>query len=123
MENKGSSGFNIHMEGFMPREEMLEVGNKQKSLKIGIPSENHQVENRVPLTPEAVEILSGYGHEVMLEAGAGKASNYLDTDYSERGGFICDKREEVFRESDVILKISPPTENEIGWMKERQVLI
>jgi len=107
----------------MPQEEMLEVGNKQKSLRIGIPSENHQVESRVPLTPEAVEILTGYGHEVMLEEGAGKAANYLDTDYSERGGQICDKREEVFRESDIILKISPPTEEEIEWMKERQVLL
>ncbi|MCK5692660.1 MAG: alanine dehydrogenase, partial [Bacteroidales bacterium] len=123
MENKGSSAFSFHKEGLMPQEEKLEVGNKQKSLKIGIPSENHQVESRVPLTPEAVEILTGYGHEVMLEPGAGKAANYLDTDYSERGGFICDKREEVYRESDVILKISPPTADEIGWMKERQVLL
>ncbi len=123
MENKGSSAFNFHKEGLMPQEEKLEVGNKQKSLKIGIPSENHQIESRVPLTPEAVEILTGYGHEVMLEPGAGKAANYLDTDYSERGGFICDKREEVYRESDVILKISPPTADEIGWMKERQVLL
>jgi alanine dehydrogenase len=123
MENTGSSAFNIHKEGLMPQEEMLEVGNKQKSLKIGIPSENHQVESRVPLTPEAVEILTGYGHEVMLEAGAGNAANYLDTDYSERGGLICDRREEVFRESDIILKISPPSEEEIGWMKERQVLL
>ena len=114
MENKGSSAFNIHKEGLMPQEEMLEVGNKRKSLKIGIPSENHQVESRVPLTPEAVEILTAYGHEVILEPAAGKAANYLDTDYSERGGFICDKREEVFREADIILKISPPTIGEIG---------
>jgi len=123
MENKGSSAFNIHREGLMPQEEMLEVGNKKKHLKIGIPSENHQVENRVPLTPEAVEILTAHGHEVMLETGAGKASNYLDTDYSERGGLICQNRQDVFRECDVILKISPPTEEEIEWMKERQVLL
>ena len=123
MENKGSSAYNFHKEGFMPQEEMLEVGKQKKSLKIGIPSENHQVESRVPLTPEAVEILTAYGHEVMLETGAGKASNYINTDYSERGGLICEKREEVFQQSDVILKISPPTTEEIGWMKERQVLL
>jgi alanine dehydrogenase len=123
MENKGSSAFNIHKEGLMPREEKLEVGNQGKSLRIGIPSEDHQVESRVPLTPEAVEILTGYGHEVLLEAGAGKGANYHDTDYSERGGLICDDRQEVFRESDVILKINPPTGEEIGWMKERQVLL
>jgi len=123
MENKGKSGFNIHKEGLMPQEEMLEVGNKKMHLKIGIPSENHEVESRVPLTPEAVEILTGHGHEVRLEAGAGKAANYLDTDYSERGGIICDQRKEVFATSDVLLKVSPPTPNEIGWMKERQVLL
>ncbi|MDF1573958.1 MAG: alanine dehydrogenase [Bacteroidales bacterium] len=123
MEKKGSSAFNIHKEGLMPQEEMLEIGNKHNSLIIGIPSEDHQVESRVPLTPEAVEILTGYGHQVILERGAGKAANYLDTDYSERGGFISENRKNVFSESDVILKINPPTVEEIDWMKERQILL
>ena len=107
----------------MPQEEMLEVGKKQKQLKIGIPSEEHEIESRVPITPEAVEILTGHGHEVILEAGAGKASNYLDTDYSERGGIICESRQEVFGGCDVLLKISPPTIGEIAWMKERMTLL
>jgi len=107
----------------MPQEEMLEVENKQKQLLIGIPSENPDLESRVPLTPEAVEILTGYGHEVMLESGAGKAANYSDTDYSERGAQIIEKREELFSRSDMLLKISAPTTEEIGWMKERQTLL
>ena len=107
----------------MPQEEMLEVGNKQKQLRIGIPSEDHSVESRVPITPEAVEILTGHGHEVLLETGAGKAANYLDSDYSERGGNICEKRQEVFGGCDILLKISPPTHEEIGWMKERLMLL
>ena len=107
----------------MPQEETLEVGSKHKQLKIGIPSEDQAVESRVPLTPEAVEILTGHGHEVTLEAGAGLAANYLDTDYSERGGIICEKRQEVFSNCDILLKISPPTLEETGWMKERQTLI
>ncbi|MEN8156319.1 MAG: alanine dehydrogenase [Bacteroidota bacterium] len=123
MKKTGPSSFDIHKEGLMPREEMLEVENKQKQLKIGIPSEDHSVESRVPITPEAVEILTGHGHEVILETGAGKAANYLDTDYSERGGIISEKRQEVFSTCDILLKISPPTLEEIGWMKERQTLI
>jgi len=107
----------------MPQEEMLEVGNKHKKLKIGIPSEDHAVESRVTLTPEAVEVLTGHGHEVILEVGAGKAANYLDTDYSERGGIISESRQQVFGESDILLKISPPSQKEIGWMKERQTLL
>jgi alanine dehydrogenase len=123
MENSGASSFNIHREGLMPQEETLEVGNKQKQLKIGIPSEDHSVESRVPITPEAVEILTGHGHEVILQAGAGKAANYPDTDYSEKGGIIVDSRKEVFGGCDILLKISPPTVEEIGWMKERQTLL
>jgi alanine dehydrogenase len=123
MEKSGPSSFDIRKEGLMPQEEMLEVGNKQRQLKIGIPSEDHTVESRVPITPEAVEILTGLGHEVILEEGAGKAANYPDTDYSERGGVICASRREVFGGCDLLLKISPPTVGEIGWMKERQILI
>jgi len=107
----------------MPQEETLAVGTRHSKLKIGIPSEDHSIESRVPLTPEAVEILTAYGHEIVIEAGAGKAANYLDTDYSERGGIITDSRQEVFSTSDVLLKISPPALKEIGWMKERQTLL
>jgi len=123
MENTGSRSFSIQKEGLMPQEEMLEVGNKHKQLKIGIPSEEHSVESRVPLTPEAVEILTGHGHEVVLERGAGKAANYTDTDYSERGGIISENRQDVFSTCDILLKIVPPSLEEIGWMKERQTLI
>jgi len=123
MKHSGSSAFNIHREGLMPQEEMLEVGNKHKQLKIGVPSEDHSIESRVPLTPEAVEILTGHGHEVFLESGAGKAANYQDTDYSEKGALICERRQEVFSGCDILLKIIPPNLEEIGWIKERQTLI
>ncbi len=107
----------------MPQEEMLAVSTRHSVLKIGIPSEDHSIESRVPLTPEAVEILTADGHEVYIEAGAGKAANYPDTDYSERGGLITEKRQDIFGTCDVLLKISPPTQEEIGWMKERQTLL
>jgi len=123
MEKSGPSSFNFRKEGLMPQEETLEVGNRQKQLKIGIPSEDHSVESRVPLTPEAVEILTGHGHEVLLESGAGRASNYSDNDYSERGGIICQGRKEVFATCEILLKISPPKLDEISWMKGRQTLI
>lgn len=123
MEKSGPSSFDFRKEGLMPQEETLEVGNRQKQLKIGIPSEDHSVESRVPLSPEAVEILTGHGHEVLLESGAGRASNYSDNDYSERGGIICQGRKEVFAICDILLKISPPKLDEISWMKGRQTLI
>jgi len=123
MNKPGSSSFNIHKEGLMPQEEMLEVENKQKQMRIGIPSEDRSVESRVPITPEAVEILTGHGHEVILQEGAGQAANYTDNDYSEKGGIITSNRQEVFATCDILLKISPPKTEEIDWMKERQILL
>jgi len=106
----------------MPGEEMLEVGKKQKKLIIGIPKEDHKLESRVPLTPEAVEILTGNGHEVMIESNAGRAANYTDTDYSERGAQIRDEISEVFK-ADIILKIAPPTMKEAAMFHSQQILI
>ena len=107
MNKKGGSSISLRKEGFLPQEEMLEVAKMQQEMIIGIPKENHELESRVPLTPEAVEILTGNGHQVILESGAGEAANYLDNHYSENGALITDKREDVLR-ADVILKINPP---------------
>ena len=116
------SRFSLSGSYLLPQEEMLEIGKKQKKLSIGIPKEEQKLESRVPLTPEAVEILSGNGHEVFIEKGAGKAANYNDTDYSEKGGVIVDRKEEVYH-SDILLKIAPPTQAEVELLKPRQILI
>lgn len=119
---KTGSGFSLPGGYILPQEEMLEVGKRQSKLSIGIPREDHKFESRVPLTPEAVEILIGNGHEVFLEKGAGKAANYTDTDYSEMGGVIVEKKEEIYQ-SDIILKIAPPTLKEVEMMKQKTTLI
>ncbi len=108
--------------GLLPQEEMLEVSKKQKKLIIGLPKENELIENRVTLTPEAVEILVSNGHEVIIETNSGKAANYSDNDYSERGGFIVKEKRSVYL-ADVILKVSPLTTEEIEMLKGQQILI
>src|SRR3546814_8777211 len=67
-----------------PQEAMLETGKKKDSLYIGIPKEISFQENRVPLTPLSVALIVEYGHEVVLESGAGDAANFLDNHYSEQ---------------------------------------
>jgi len=110
------------VKGLMPQEEMLEVGKQNKKLVIGIPKESDTTESRVPLTPEAVEMLVKQGHEIIIEKEAGKLSNYSDTDYSERGGFIVQTPQEVFK-SQIILKVSPLLLNEVDLLTENQVII
>lgn len=117
-----SSKFNMPKQGLMPREEMLEVAKKQQKLTIGIPKENHEVESRVPLTPEAVELLTLNGHQVILEQEAGIAANYHNTHYSEMGGVFAENRAEVFK-ADLVLKITPPTLEEIDMMSERNTIV
>lgn len=104
-----------------PQEAMLEVKRKKNSLYIGIPKETSFQENRIALTPLSVGLLVQNGHEVVIEAGAGLAANFLDNHFSEQGAKITYDKKEVFK-ADIIIKIAPPTEEEIAMMKMGQVL-
>lgn len=104
-----------------PQEEMLEVARKKGKLFIGIPKEIAFQENRVPLVPDAVALLVNNGHHIVIEAGAGKTANFEDTDYSEAGAEIVYSPQEVYK-ANVILKIAPPTLEEIEYMQPKQIL-
>jgi alanine dehydrogenase len=105
-----------------PQESPALVKKGKKSLFIGLPKEISLQESRIALTPEAVSLLVKNGHEVMLEKGAGDAAKFSDNEYSEAGAKIAYSPEEVF-EADVILKIEPITEKEIGYLKNDQTII
>lgn len=121
-DKKEKSEYAFGSTGFLPQEEMLEIGRKSQKLVIGIPKENKKYESRVGLTPEAVEILVNNGHEVLIEKGAGKGANYTDNNYSENGAQIVENKTDVFQ-CDIILKIAPPTIEEIELFKNNQVLL
>lgn len=106
----------------MPQEEVLEVKKSSSSLQIGIPKETCMQEKRVSLTPDSVLLLVSNGHEVLVETGAGDDANYSDKDFSEAGAHIAYSQKEVF-ECDIILKIEPPSYEEIELMKHKQTLI
>lgn len=106
----------------MPKEEMLEIRRKGKKIRIGIPSDKDKVEYRVPLTPQAVELLVSYGHDILIEKEAGKAASYSDEDYRMAGALVMDDRKEIF-ECDIILRVAPFDESEIDMLKGHQALI
>jgi alanine dehydrogenase len=105
-----------------PQESMLEVKNKKNKLYIGIPKEISFQENRVPLTPLSVALLINNGHEVILESNAGQAAKFSDKDYSEQGARIVYDTKSVY-DANIIIKIAPPTLQEIEMMKPHQILI
>ena len=117
-----SNHYSFGNANFLPKEETLEVGRKKKKLIIGIPKESSKFENRVPLTPQGVELLVQNGHAVLLEEGAGNGANYSDHDFSECGATVIKTKKEIF-ESDIIIKISPLSLEEIEWLKPDQLVI
>ncbi len=106
----------------MPQEEMLEIKKRGQKIKIGIPSDFSKVEYRVPLTPQAVDLLVSYGHEILIETNAGKSASYFDNAYREVGAQIVETKEEIFQ-CDIILRISPISNEEIDLLRGNQVII
>ena len=106
----------------LPQEEMLEVKKRGQKIKIGIPSDFSKVEYRVPLTPQAVDLLVSYGHEILIETNAGKSASYSDKAYRDVGAQIIETKEEIFQ-CDIILRISPFSNEEIDMLRGNQVII
>jgi alanine dehydrogenase len=105
-----------------PQEALLEVKKSNKQLLIGIPKELDTNENRIVLTPEAVSILVNNGHQLYVETGAGEFSKFSDKEYSDAGAHIAYSAREVY-EADIILKVDPPTQSEIQYIKPGKTLI
>lgn len=109
-------------EELIPQEERIEVIKKRGEISIGIPKENLLNEKRIPLTPDAVSVLSANGINITIENGAGLGAHFTDNQYSEAGAKISYKKKEVFSKP-IILKTEPPTLNEIELMNPDSYLI
>ncbi|MDX2002613.1 MAG: alanine dehydrogenase [Chitinophagales bacterium] len=119
--SKPLSGYSVQF-GLSPQETMLKIHKSKQQLYIGIPKESSFQENRLPLTPESIQILVNNGHRVMIETKAGIGSHFSDRDFSEAGAEIVYDRHKIF-EAEIILKVAPPTEEEIEMLKMNQILI
>lgn len=106
----------------IPQEQMLAIADSERKLFVGIPRETSFQENRVALAPEAVALLVNNGHDVWIETNAGKSANFTDKEYSEAGARIVPSTKEVY-EASIILKVEPPSLDEIALMKSKQILI
>jgi len=108
--------------GILPKEETLEVKTDFMKLQIGIPKESSFQENRVSLTPDSVGLLIANGNTVIIEKGAGLSSNFQDKEYTDKGAELAYSKEEVFK-ANFILKIEPPTDEELNLMQRGHQLI
>jgi alanine dehydrogenase len=91
------------------------------SMKIGIPKEIINNENRVALTPPFVKTLVDKNHEVVVETMAGFGSGFTDEEYVENGASIVKTPKEAWN-VDLVLKVKEPKESEYGFFKEGLIL-
>ena len=89
---------------------------------VGVPKEIKQAENRVGLTDSNVRQLVENGHRVLVEEGAGKGSFILDDDYESAGAQLVAKKKEVYRQSEMIVKVKEPLPEEYDLLQEDQIL-
>jgi alanine dehydrogenase len=123
MTEKKKTGFEaLAKTSLATQEQMLEVRKRRHAFFLGLPKEISLQENRISLTPDAVALLVNNGHDVWVETKAGLGSKFTDKDYSDAGAKIVYSPQEVYQ-ADVILKIEPPTMEEIELMHSGQTLI
>ena len=91
-------------------------------MKIGIPKEIKNNENRVGMTPSGVAELVKHGHQVVVQHTAGEGSGFADEDYVAAGAEILPAIEDVYSAADMIVKVKEPIEPEYPLIREGQVV-
>jgi alanine dehydrogenase len=91
-------------------------------MRIGIPKEIKNNENRVAITPAGVVAVVKAGHEVWIEKNAGIGSGFMDEDYMAAGARMVDDAAEVWSAADMLMKVKEPLASEYGYLREGLVL-
>lgn len=90
-------------------------------MRIGVPKEIKNNENRVAMTPAGVLNLVNFGHEVFIETGAGLGSSFTDEDYKGAGAQIVNSAKEAWSQ-DMVMKVKEPLPEEYGYFREGLIL-
>ena len=91
-------------------------------MRIGVPTEIKPDESRVAITPAGVAAFRGHGHEVLVQAGAGRGSAIPDAAYAGAGAAIVEDAAEVWDRAELVLKVKEPLGPEFDAMRPGQVL-
>lgn len=91
-------------------------------MRIGVPKEIKNSEQRVGLTPAGVVSLTQNNHEVYVEKYAGVGSGFSDSDYEEAGAKIVPTAFDVYHSADLIIKVKEPLESEYSLIQKGQIL-
>lgn len=92
-------------------------------MQIGIPAEILAGETRVAATPETVKKFVSLGYKLVVQKGAGVASNCIDKAYEEAGATIAATAADIYKDSDVVLKVAAPTAEEVPLIKQGAIVL
>ena len=88
-------------------------------MKVGVPKEIKAEENRVALTPAGASAFVSHGHDVYIEKGAGLGSGLTDEEYIAAGAKILPTKEDVWNDSEMIIKVKEPLGPEFDLMTDQ----
>jgi alanine dehydrogenase len=91
-------------------------------MKIGVPSEVKDNENRVGMVPSGVREVVSAGHQVVVQMNAGEGSGFHDQEYVDAGASILPDADSVWKDAEMIVKVKEPVEEEYDRMQEEQTL-
>ena len=91
-------------------------------MKVGVPRELKDNEYRVAITPSGVRELALHGHQVLVEHDAGRGSNISDEEFERAGAKVLESPDEVWGDSDMVLKVKEPVEEEFARLREGLIL-
>ena len=89
---------------------------------IGVPKEIKPQETRIGLTPASIKILTSKGHKVLVENNGGFEAGFYNDQYKKAGATIVDKAEDIFNDSEIIVKVKEPLNNEVAMIRENQII-
>ena len=92
-------------------------------MKISVPKETIYGETRVAATPQSVKELIKAGYKVNIETGAGTSSFISDDDFKNAGANIVSITNELYKDSDIVIKVAPLTNDEVELMPKGSILI
>ena len=86
---------------------------KKAEEEFGVPKEIKLQEHRIGLTPESEKFLTKKGHQVLIQANGGVEAGFTNEDYISAGGKIIQTASEIFKKSDIIVKVKEPQMSEV----------
>ncbi len=89
---------------------------------IGVPKEIKLQEHRIGLTPDSVKVLSQKGHEVLIQESGGFEAGFTNEDYLSSGAKIIKDAHEIYKKSEIIVKVKEPQMSELKMIRENQII-